>query len=154
MKNTMNSSNQMLSKASAARILNVKEVDISKVELWGNCAFIHMAHSKAKMVSLKKFKENFAESRKGRSADLEVIPVPLCGSFVVKNPKRKTQYLVYLMGDSRGDAYRRIECGCEDFARQIRDNPEMFGTEHACCKHIYAVLGHIGYSNLKDFIKR
>lgn len=135
----------MLSKASAARILNVKEGEINKVELWGNCAFVQMAHSKAKMVSLKKFKDNFVESRKGRSADLEVIPVPLCGSFTVRNPKRNTQYLVYLMG-------KHIECGCEDFARQIRDNPEMFGTEHACCKHIYAVLGFLGHSSLKDFI--
>ena len=147
MKNTMNSSNQMLSKASAARILNVREVDINKVELWANCAFVHMAHTKAKMVSLKKFQENFVESRKGRSTDLEVIPVPLCGSFVVKNQKRKTQYLVYLMG-------KRIECGCEDFNRQIRNNPEMLGTEHTCCKHIYAVLGFLGHSSLKDYINK
>lgn len=147
-------SNQLYSKTSAANILSVKPEDISQLEVWENCIFVKIKGTGGRMISMKKFKKSFVESRKSRSTELEVIPVPLCGSFVVKNSKRNTQYLVYLIGDSRGNKYSRIECGCQDFSRQIKNNPEFLGSEYACCKLIYAVLNHIGYSNLRDFIKK
>jgi len=107
---------------------------------------VQMKNRPAELVSMTKFKEDFVEKRKQNSIGLEVIPAPLADAFVVKNTKKNTQYMVYLVGDC-------IECGCEDFSRQLQQNPTNLNTSHACCKHIYAVLGYLGHSSLKDFIK-
>lgn len=41
---------------------------------------------------------------------------------------------------------KKIDCTCPDFENQIKE----FGK--GCCKHAYAILNHLGYGSLRDFV--
>ncbi|NJN88919.1 MAG: metal-binding protein [Leptolyngbyaceae cyanobacterium SL_5_14] len=93
-------------------------------------------------VSKQEFKEYFVTARQLRSKSYQVKNVP-GGDYVVsgfENDTVRSQYLVSL------EAFR-IVCTCPDYREQNR----LF-KGRGCCKHGYAVLNHLGFSSLSDYI--
>ena len=146
------SRSQLYSMTAAADILKLQPQDIRKVEVWANVVHVKIFHRLSKFVSMKDFKKSFVERRKKAAEGLQVIPAPMVGGFVVKNcgsmhpeGNRNTQYTV--IPNKNG-----IYCNCPDYEQQIQSNQQNLGTKHACCKHIYATLNHLGYGSLKTYI--
>lgn len=42
-----------------------------------------------------------------------------------------------------------MNCTCKDYENLTND----FGTPKVSCKHIYAVLGHLGHASLNEYVK-
>ena len=84
------------------------------------------------------FLNHFAEWRrqKGRAVTIRRGNVQ-DGIWVAEG---KQDYLVIVKDDL-------MMCECEDFANQ-----EQFGFKVSCCKHIYAVLGQLGYSSVRGYL--
>jgi len=62
--------------------------------------------------------------------------------FTVKNETSESVYQVKAGVD-------HLECECKDFQYLSED----FGTQKVACKHVFAVLGHLNFDSLKDYIK-
>jgi hypothetical protein len=135
----------LFSKAAAAAILNVKPEEIKKVEAWAKVVNVSMKHSRNRFVPIAEFKRNFVKTRREGAEGLIVETCPMIGGFMVKNPERDSNYMVVPNRET-------IICNCPDYQKQIGSNLENFGTTHGCCKHIYAVLNHLGYGRLSDYI--
>lgn len=141
----MNATNLIYSMASAARILakdlgdifkRVENIKLGKViqityrTVFGRCSTF---------LSPKSFKTNFVDRRKSDAQELEVKPINK-HEYKVINPKKNTKYTCYAYTDG-------MDCTCEDYRNQI-----LF-FKKGCCKHGYAVLTHLGFSNLNDYVE-
>jgi len=136
----------LFSKAAAAAILNVKPEEIKKVEQWAKVINVSMKHQRNRFIPIADFKSNFVKTRREGAIGLIIESCPMISGFMVKNPDRDSDYMVVPNRET-------IVCSCPDYQRQIQSNLENFGTTHGCCKHIYAVLNHLGYVRLSDYIK-
>jgi hypothetical protein len=63
----------------------------------------------------------------------------MMGGYVVSNPAKGSQYCATPYSD-------RIECACADYANQLR----FYG--RGVCKHGYAVLHTLGFSDLRSYL--
>lgn len=141
----LNKTNIIYSMAAAARILakelgevfkrveNIKIigsiVQVTYRTIFGRCSTF---------LSFVSFKKNFVDRRKADAQELEVKAGN--NGFFVINPKKGTSYHCRAWIDS-------IDCLCEDYKNQI------IHFTKGCCKHGYAVLNHLGFSNLNSYIE-
>jgi hypothetical protein len=98
----------------------------------------------AHFLSVTQFEQNFTESRKQNSETLVVTPQNDSWDFAVSNPQKGTQYKV----ETR---HPGLLCNCQDYIRQRDRN---YAGRPIACKHGYAVLGHLGFSSLEDYVNR
>jgi len=139
--------NLVFSKAAAERILNavlkgiVKAVElirrlangayqITYRTMFGRCSIF---------ISRELFKKHFVERRKEEAKHLYASRVEN-NWYRVVNPKKGTSYNCYAYKDS-------IDCTCEDFFNQVNF------LRKGCCKHGYALLKHLGFDYLSDYIE-
>lgn len=143
----MNAKNLIYSMASAARILakdlgkvfkrveNIKfigaVVQVTYKTVFGRCSTF---------LSFNSFKKNFVDRRQEDAKSLKVVDTPKKHQFLVINPVKETRYHCLTFLDS-------IDCVCEDYRNQI------LHFKKGCCKHGYAVLNHLGFSNLNEYIE-
>jgi len=142
----MNKTNMIYSMAAAARIL-AKEIG----EVFKRVEFIrfigHVVQVTYKtafgrcstFLSFVSFKKNFVDRRKSDAQDLEVSHIGGY-EYKVNNPKKDSNYICQAYPDG-------IDCCCEDYRNQI-----LF-FKKGCCKHGYAVLNHLGFKKLNDYIE-
>jgi hypothetical protein len=143
----MNATNLIYSMASAARILakdlgnifkrveNIKFVksivQVTYKTIHGRCSTF---------LSFTSFKKNFVDRRQEDSQELEVKHIEKNHKYKVINSKKNSSYTCRAYTDG-------VECECEDYRNQI-----MF-FKKGCCKHGYAVLSHLGFKNLGDYVE-
>ena len=133
-------SNIIYSIAAAQRILNIKS-GLYDVQEW---AFVVWVRGKnfCKFVSKKLFKKHFADFRKKQAEKVNLVV----------NPNNSKEF------NAAGSAGtytlnaedKAIKCTCEDFRNQVF----ILKTKHSTCKHGYAVLSHLGFKSLSDYIER
>ena len=133
--------NFVYSRSSAARILGVESRMVVRFEVWWKICFVQVKGCRPTFISKKTFKQHFVDWRIEQSRSLEVSQFHH-EHFRVENPKKGTAYSVYLFEDG-------LDCTCHDYKNQIL----IFGDNRACCKHIYGVLGYLGYNRLSDYVK-
>ena len=63
-------------------------------------------------------------------------------TYLVRNPHKNTEYTI----EPRIDY---LFCNCSDYKNQSY----AFETSEVCCKHIFAVLGYLGFSSLSEQIQ-
>ena len=62
------------------------------------------------------------------------------GFYLVKNPQKNTRYTVHPKSD-------HLFCNCSDYRNQYN----AFESNQVACKHVFAVLGYLGFSSLKEY---
>ncbi|MGD1862513.1 MAG: SWIM zinc finger family protein [Leptolyngbyaceae cyanobacterium] len=92
-------------------------------------------------ISKTDFKRHFVERRKADAEPLQVTDwLRDPPRYTVTHPATGSQHWVLKRED-------RLDCDCEDYRWQ----QQFIG--RGCCKHGYAVLQHLGFNSLQDFVQ-
>lgn len=121
-------------KSATARILNINPRHVLRVELWANCVFVVVKGIGARFVSKRAYHNAFVQFRKDGARRL-VVSLNSSGGYLVTG------------GSEPHTVSADLECNCYDSAAQAL----AFGRSGAC-KHVYAVLGAMGYDSLRDYV--
>lgn len=127
---------QIYSITASAKILNRK--DICKLEVWARVIFIKFTNGQTRFVAKKDFWLEFHRSRKERAKQLTVGHYGE-DLYQVSSQSQKEPYLVSIDGE--------VQCECADYAEQVTAK-----FKYPMCKHGWALLNHLGYSSLTNFI--
>jgi SWIM zinc finger len=134
-------SNILYSAAAFARMTQriYRKLSAIKIQEWAHCIWVWMP-GYCRFWSKAAFKQHFVEWRRAQARSLRILNTGINHIFSVpsSNPMRP-HYRVEVQ-DSR------VNCTCEDYQNQT----QFFS--RGCCKHGYAVLGHLGYNYLSDWI--
>ena len=135
------------SKSAVARMLNVAQSLVTKVERWPvnkpwDCSIIFVMVKGKRPRFWKKldFLCHFADWRRSQSKEL-VTDRLMPDVFAVINEKKKSKYVVKIALDA-------IACTCEDYKNQVK-----FLRKPGVCKHGYAVLKSLGVTKLSEYIE-
>lgn len=130
--------NYIYSVAAASRILGVSRFKVS-IQIWNKVVWVHVKGSSPTLISKKVFRDHFVAWRKASGAKIREAGRVITedGGFIVEGSK--DSYIVIPEKDG-------IYCDCMDYQAQT----EYFGK--AACKHIYAVLGVLGFDALSDYV--
>ena len=134
------SQNILYSTSAIARLLNVAASAVVKFDVFAKVIWVYIKGQRPRFLSKKLFTQHFVDRRKSEAQNLQAIKASMVGGYVVRNPLKDSQYVVTPMRD-------RIECACEDYKNQVR----FFG--RGCCKHGYAVLAQLGYTDLRSYLE-
>jgi len=128
-------------KSAASRVLRCQPHEVKKMEIWPNVVLV--VSRKARFVSKQSFIQDFIQFRREGSQSLKVTQWNNQPRFfTVKSASDPNkQYTVTCLPTLS------FSCTCEDYKSQIK-----VGIPKATCKHIYAVLRHLGYSSLREFL--
>jgi hypothetical protein len=134
--------NQLVFSVSAVRrILGVSSELEIKVRVWSKVLWVCVAGHRPTFISKQALLLHFVEWRKSTSRSMQISQVTIGSDlFTVRNEGKRSMYKVQTYTGG-------IKCECEDFKNQSR----FLGC--ACCKHCYAVLGHLGFTALSDYIE-
>lgn len=135
---------QLLYSVSAVRRLLGLAAGVSiRIQKFFYVIWVHVAGRRPTFISKSVFKAHFIEHRKAAAKALAVTKDVL------------QQHIYSVRNESKGTAYQisissgQPICGCDDFKNQLQ-----FLSGLACCKHAYAVLGHLGYGSLREYLAR
>jgi hypothetical protein len=125
----------------AAHILKVKEVEFVYV-CSDNRVLVGLFNDSIYLTALD-FKISYAEERKMRGTGFKVTQrVDKKHTYTVRNEDKNTTYKVETFAD-------KIECACQDY----KMTKSVMKSNKVACKHVYAVLGHLGYDSLQTYLK-
>jgi predicted nucleic acid-binding Zn finger protein len=133
--------NILYSAAAVRRLLGLSSS--AKVELkeFAKVIWVWVKGKRPTFISKATFKAHFAEWRKAQARGLKVTErLDIANHFTVRNLHKDTAYVV----EKRPDG---VFCTCDDLNNQL----EYFS--RGCCKHGYAVLAHLGFGSLHDYIQ-
>lgn len=146
--NTPNFPEYIYSKIAASKILGtstymITRIDAPIVRNGEKYCNVHLRYPAGCFKTLKAeaFKRYFVESRKDRSLELKPERTPNRIIFSVPSARTSEIYKVKLDNDF-------LICTCKDY--EIQKSLEI---KTPTCKHCYAVLNYLGYSNLSDYLK-
>lgn len=133
--------------ANAARALSTAYRNIKRVWVFANAIWVWVAGKRPKFVSKRLFWAAFVNFRKAGAIGASVQP------FCERLPDGDT-VSGYEVRAAKGtewhtvipDGFGAINCDCEDYNRQI----DTIG--RGCCKHGYAVLNHLGFGSLREYV--
>ncbi|AFY62798.1 hypothetical protein [Synechococcus sp. PCC 6312] len=131
-------SNLIYTAANAARILG-KRFSNLVIEIWANVVYLHGVKL-SRFVSKAAFKQMFVDFRKAGAKSLTVTQnlfVP--NAYKVRNETKGTAYDVVIINQN-------FTCACDDYIAQYT------AMGKGVCKHGYAVLNHLGFTSLADYI--
>jgi hypothetical protein len=138
--NARTASDLIYTVANAARILGKRFQGLT-IQVWFNCVYIHAKGQISRFMSKTAFKQMFVDFRKAGAKALTVTKdLFISGLFKVRNETKNTAYDVLIVE-------QHVTCGCEDYQAQLN----AFGK--GVCKHGYAVLNHLGFTSLADFVR-
>jgi SWIM zinc finger len=131
--------NIIYSIAAAQRILGIKS-GVYEIRVWAWVVLVRGLNF-CRFMSKKAFLKHFADRRReeGKNIDL-VIDDQDASHFTALG--KSNFYQLHTQDD-------RITCTCEDYKNQF-----SFFKGKGLCKHGYAVLSHIGYESLSDYVQR
>lgn len=130
----------VFSKAAIARVLNIAVNLVVRVEKWWRVVLVIIKGQRPRFFSISTFTNHFADWRKEESQNLIVQSISE-GSFTVENPEKMSRHYVEALLSG-------IKCSCEDFRNQIK-----YLEKPGACKHGYAVLSHLGFDRLSEYIE-
>jgi hypothetical protein len=137
----ISSKTQMLFSVSAVRrLLGIASGLKVRIQEWFKVVWVCVEGKRPTLMSKKVFLLHFVEWRKAQSRSLQVTKhIVRSDLFTVRNENKSSTYRVQCFTGG-------VMCECEDFKNQAA----FLG--RACCKHCYAVLGHLGFGSLADYI--
>jgi hypothetical protein len=125
--------------SAARRILGEFLAPIQVVKFWRS-VWVWVKGRRPRFMSKAAFKNEFVRFRSFAAKTISVTKNLFDSSkFSVRSQSRDRLYELEATNNS-------ITCTCRDF----RDQIDAFG--RGVCKHGYAVLGVLGFSNLRDYI--
>ncbi len=131
----------LYTKKAVAKVLNLAYNQIEFIYVGEESILVGLYNNSIKL-DKQSFREEFVKVRKIRSQTIAVRPHPNeLNAFVAENQINHHSHTVQLTD-------RHVFCDCEDYQKQY-DN-----WQQGCCKHGYAVLNHLGYSSLQEYIHR
>jgi hypothetical protein len=133
------SQNILYSTSAIARLLNVAASAVVKFDVFAKVVWVYIKGQRPRFLSKKLFTQHFVDRRKSEAQNLQTFKASMVGGYVVRNPQKDSQYIVTPTPTG-------IECACEDYRNQMR----FFG--RGCCKHGYAVLAQLGYTDLRSYL--
>ncbi len=132
--------NLLYSVAAARRILGIYYPEIKvTIQVWAKVILVISDGRRPRFISKKVFRQHFVDRRRQEAKALQVWATAP-HTFKVTNPKKGSEYNVV----SKNDA---IYCECEDYKNQL----SFWGK--AACKHSYAVLFNMGYTELSQYLR-
>lgn len=137
----INAENLVYSKAAASRILGLFYRQVKEVRVYKNSIWVYLPGKRPFFMSKSLFHKHFKEHRIAQARALTVTPNLFHeGLFTVRNESKNSRYEV--------SAKRSVFwCECEDYRNQ-----EMFLDDIPRCKHVYAVMQHLGSADLETAI--
>jgi len=90
-------------------------------------------------VTAKEIKETITNRRKERAKNIEIIDNP-DNTYTARNSIKESEYQLIPK-----DSY--IYCTCPDYSNQSI----ALKSDDVCCKHIWALLGYLGFSSLSEY---
>ena len=133
--------NILYSAAAARRLLGLKSSAPVEIRDFQRVIWVHVKGQRPTFISKGAFKQHFADWRKAQSKGLKVTErLDIANHYTVRNLQKDTAYVV----EKRADG---VFCTCDDLNNQL----EFFG--RGCCKHGYAVLNHMGFGSLNEYIQ-
>jgi hypothetical protein len=132
--------NILYSAAAVRRILGLRSSAQVELREFAKVIWVWVKGQRPTFISKRVFKAHFAEWRKAQSKNLKVTErLDRSNTYTVRNEYRDTTYIL----ETRSDG---VFCTCDDLNNQL----EFFN--QGCCKHGYAVLSHLGFGSLRDYI--
>jgi len=128
----------LYSAAAVRRILGLSSSAKVQIQIFDLVVWVWVKGKRPTFISKKLFKSHFATWRQEQAKGLK-LGNSWQGNFQVLNPKTERQYIV----EARSSG---VFCTCEDFNNQL----DFWG--RGCCKHGYAVLNHLGFGSLGEFL--
>ena len=113
---------------------------ISQIHILNNrVCQVYLTNGLKVRVTASQIKPVMEEKRKARLKNLQVLPTKL-HNYLVRNEIKGTEYTVLPLID-------HLECSCNDWKNQSI----AFDTDQVCCKHIFALLRFLGFSQLSQY---
>jgi len=132
--------NILYSAAAVRRLLGLRSSAQVELKEFARVIWVWVKGQRPTFISKAVFKQHFAEWRKAQSKNLKVTErLDRPNTYTVRNEYSETTYIL----ETRSDG---VFCICDDFNNQL----EFFG--RGCCKHGYAVLRHLGFGSLNEYI--
>jgi predicted nucleic acid-binding Zn finger protein len=132
--------NILYSAASVRRLLGLRSSVKVELKEFALVIWVWVKGKRPTFISKRLFKQHFAEWRKAQSKGLKITErLDISNHYTVRNLSKDTAYVV----EKRPDG---VFCTCEDLNNQL----EFFG--RGCCKHGYAVLNHLGFGSLSEYL--
>lgn len=142
-RNEMTADNRYIfTQSRAAHILGVKEVEFVYVCSDSNRILVGLFNDSIYLTA-RDFKVSYAEERKLRGKGFKVTKMVKddC-SYAVRNESKQSVYEVKCKPDS-------ITCTCPDYEM----TKSVMKSDKVACKHVYSVLGELGYDSLASYLK-
>jgi len=134
--------NILYSASAVRRLLGLAAGVSIRIQNFFHVIWVHVTGQRPTFISKQTFKRHFAEHRQAAARALTATrDVFQPQIFRVRNESKGTFYTVKTFTGG-------VLCDCEDFKNQS----QFFGK--ACCKHAYAVLYELGFTDLRDYIAR
>ena len=133
-------SNIVYSVAAVRRLLGLASSVKVVLKEFACVVWVWVKGQRPTFISKALFKQHFAEWRKAQSKGLKVTErLDRPNAYTVRNEYKDSTYIVETLANG-------VCCPCEDFKNQL----EFLG--RGCCKHGYAVLAHLGFGSLREYI--
>ncbi|MFZ4641637.1 MAG: hypothetical protein ACOYMP_14750 [Nodosilinea sp.] len=133
--------NILYSAAAVRRLLGLNPSAQIQLKKFAWVIWVWVKGRRPTFISKGVFLQHFVEWRKAQGQGLRVTRRrDLANHYTVRNPRQSTAYMV----EQRADGFF---CTCDDFNNQL----EFFS--RGCCKHGYAVLSHLGWSSLNEYLQ-
>lgn len=134
--------NKIYTVTRAAKLLGIKSNQVEFIYPMNGGCLVGLFNDS---VFIKKvdFVKLVSGDRQNRSKGLTVTQNAFNPSvFTVRNEGKNTLY-------SLETHKNHISCSCPDHQNLVED----FGTQKVACKHVYALLNHLGLTDLREYIK-
>jgi len=132
--------NILYSAAAVRRLLGLKSSAPVELKEFTRVIWVWVKGKRPTFVSKTAFKQHFADWRKAQARGLKVTErLDIANHYTVRNLHKDTAYVI----EKRADG---VFCTCDDLNNQL----DFFG--RGCCKHGYAVLAHLGFGSLREYI--
>ncbi|MEO1403474.1 MAG: SWIM zinc finger family protein [Cyanobacteria bacterium J06635_1] len=131
-------SHLVYSAAAVRRLLGLPHHWPVKVEPFADVVWVWIKGQRPTFWPKQAFKQHFCHWRQRQARKVEVINIR--PNYFAARTVGKTS--IYRL-DARPEG---IFCTCEDFHRQLSN------WNRGCCKHCYAVLTHLGFDSLGDYL--
>ncbi|MEO0455839.1 MAG: SWIM zinc finger family protein [Cyanobacteria bacterium P01_A01_bin.114] len=109
-----------------------------KVDVFANAVWVAVKGQRPTFWPKRAFKQHFCHWRRRQAQRVELTKIRP-NYFAARTVGRESIYQL----EARADG---IFCTCEDFNRQLSV------WNHGYCKHCYAVLAHLGFNSLREYL--
>jgi hypothetical protein len=114
---------------------DIKQIVINNA----NSAEVLLKDGDSVTVTREEIKPVIENKRLESSEGLDVLETGF-KNYLVRNPQKESEYTIEPLIDY-------LKCNCSDYENQAI----AFENKQVCCKHVFAVLGYLGFSKLSEY---